>query len=77
MFQAPFRRPRRFISATSLYERQRAGATRRPYHFGRRDGQPVGLWDAWADPVTGERFLTCAVPTTGPNDLMRVTMACR
>jgi putative SOS response-associated peptidase YedK len=72
MFREPFRKRRCLIPATGFYEWQRVGKAKRPYHFRRRDGQPLalaGLWDRWDGPDGA--LLTCTILTTDANDLLR------
>ena len=73
-FRAAFRARRCIVPATGFYEWQRRGSgPKQPYLIRRRDGAPIGfagLWEAWADPETGEEITTCTIVTCEPNALM-------
>lgn len=48
------------------------GRLKQPYYFSLRSGEPLamgGLWESWRAP-DGQILRTCAVITTGPNEVM-------
>jgi putative SOS response-associated peptidase YedK len=72
-FRAAFRQRRCLVPATGLYEWQKQGKYKQPYHVRRKDGEPfafAGLWERWQEPG-GEPIDSCTILTTEANDLMR------
>jgi putative SOS response-associated peptidase YedK len=73
MFRSAFKRTRCLIPVSGYYEWQDTPGGKQPYHFTRRDGQPVtiaGLWDEWKDIATGEPTKSCTMIITAPNDFV-------
>lgn len=72
-FRAAFRQRRCIIPASGFYEWKRDGKTKIPHYIRFRSQEPMGfagLWETWSPPDGGEELRTCAVLTTGPNELM-------
>lgn len=72
-FRESFKRRRCIIPADGFYEWKKEGAAKRPFYFRMKDERLfgfAGLWDEWRDPQ-GERVETCAILTTGANELLR------
>jgi putative SOS response-associated peptidase YedK len=72
-FRSAFRRRRCLVIADGFYEWKRAVKPSQPYYFSMKDGHPfgiAGLWEQWKDP-SGKLVESCAMITTGPNNLMR------
>jgi len=80
-FRAAVARRRCIIPANAFYEWQRRvgrdgkQAGKLPYAIRRRDGRPMafaGLWEIWwdKDVPDAEAVRTCAIVTTGANELM-------
>jgi putative SOS response-associated peptidase YedK len=78
-FRSALARRRCLIPADAFYEWQRRTspdgrpAGRLPYAVRRRDGQPMafaGLWEVWRSGSEADLLRTCAIVTTGANDLM-------
>ncbi|HET6873920.1 MAG TPA: SOS response-associated peptidase [Acidimicrobiales bacterium] len=80
-YRAAIARRRCLIPADEFYEWQRRTASdgrpagKLPYAFRRRDGAPMalaGIWEVWRDPSDpdAELLRTCAIITTGANELM-------
>jgi len=72
-FRAAIRHRRCLVVADGFYEWQHTGRTKQPYFIRLSDDRPfafAGVWEAWegAYPTTLE---TCAILTTGPNELIR------
>lgn len=73
MFRAAFREGRSIVPADGFYEWRREGTHKTPYFIRRRDGKPLllaGIYDRWHAAPEPNHF-TCAIITTGANDLMR------
>ncbi len=71
-FRDAFQRRRCLIPADGFYEWKTVDKGKQPYYFSLRSGEPMalgGLWEAWRAP-DGSVLRTCAIVTTGPNDLM-------
>jgi putative SOS response-associated peptidase YedK len=71
-FRSAFRQRRCLIPASGFYEWQQAGRRKQPYFIRPRDGRLfalAGLWERWQGP--DGTVETCAVLTTGANELMR------
>lgn len=71
-FRAALRRRRCLIAADGFYEWQRRGEQKTPMYIHLKSGQPfafAGLYETWTSPE-GERIESCAIITTGPNELM-------
>jgi putative SOS response-associated peptidase YedK len=71
-FRAALRRRRCLIPASGFYEWAQAGKQKQPYLFALRDRRPfafAGLWERWDK--GGEEVLSCAILTTGANDVLR------
>jgi len=72
-FRDSFRQRRCLIPADGFYEWQKAGKTRRPFHFGMKDESLfafAGIWDRWKSPE-GKLLESCSILTTTPNDLVK------
>ena len=72
-FRSAFKRRRCLIIADGFYEWKRSVKPSLPFYFSMKDGNPfaiAGLWEQWKDP-SGKVVETCAMITTGPNNLMR------
>jgi putative SOS response-associated peptidase YedK len=72
-FRDSFRKRRCLIPANGFYEWQKQGSKKQPYFIGLKDGRPfafAGLWERWQS-AEGPLLETCAILTTGANDLMR------
>ena len=79
-FRSAFATRRAVIPLDAFYEWQPRPvpgvkkAPRQPWAIRRRDGSPMaaaGLWEAWRDKSNPNGwFLSCAIVTTGPNELM-------
>jgi putative SOS response-associated peptidase YedK len=70
-FRAAFRRRRCLVPADGFYEWRKEGGKRQPVYVRRKDGRPfafAGLWERWER--EGEVIESCAIITTGANDLM-------
>lgn len=62
------------ILADAFYIWQRFGADKYPFRFQLRDRQVfamAGLWSAWIDPETKERYESFCIVTTSANPLVR------
>ena len=72
-FRSAFRHRRCLIIADGFYEWKRSVKPAQPYYFSMKDGNPfaiAGLWEHWKD-ASGKVVETCAMITTGPNNMMR------
>jgi putative SOS response-associated peptidase YedK len=73
-FRAAFKKRRCLVAASGWYVWQATnGKQKQPYHFHMRDGKPcafAGLWERWHG-TDGEPVETCAILTTGANELVR------
>lgn len=71
-FRSAFKRQRCLVVADGFYEwRKAADGTKQPFLIHLRDSRPfgiAGLWEHWEK--GGEPFDSCALLTTGPNELM-------
>ena len=75
MFRRAFRAQRCLIPATGFYEWRATPESKRkaPYLFTVEDTEIfafAGLWETWTDRASGEELRTCAIITTGPNELV-------
>lgn len=69
-FKNALARKRCLIPTDGFYEWDKAGGTKQPIHFRRRDGGLLafaGLWDEWTGP-DGVPLRTCTIITTTPNE---------
>ena len=69
MFRRAFLRSRGLVLADGFYEWQRSGAAKQPHWICRRDRGPLAFAAIWSLQV-GSGLQSCAVLTTGPNQLM-------
>jgi putative SOS response-associated peptidase YedK len=72
-FRSAFKARRCIIPASGFFEWKREGKQKQPFYIHSRDDgifSFAGLWETWQDPE-GEVIETCAVITTGANELMR------
>ena len=72
-FRDSFRQRRCLIPADGFYEWKKSGKTKRPFHFGMKDGSLfafAGIWDCWKSPE-GKLLESCSILTTAPNDLIK------
>lgn len=70
-FSESFLHRRCLIPADGFYEWKRTGRARQAFFFQMNDEAPfafAGLWDAWKR--NGETIKSCAIVTTGANDLL-------
>jgi putative SOS response-associated peptidase YedK len=70
-FRGALRRRRCLVPADGFYEWRKEGSKKQPVYVRRKDGQPfafAGLWERWER--EGEVIESCAIITTGANDLM-------
>jgi putative SOS response-associated peptidase YedK len=71
-FRAALTRCRCLLPADGFYEWDKAGGTRQPLHFRRRDGALfgfAGLWEEWQSP-DGSPLRTCTIITTEANGVV-------
>jgi putative SOS response-associated peptidase YedK len=71
-FREAFRRRRCLIPADGFYEWKRSGKTKRPFHFGLKDGSLfafAGIWDRWQTPEQ-TTLESCSILTTSANALV-------
>ncbi len=72
-FRDSLREKRCVIPADGFYEWQRREKGKLPHYVYRSDGDPLalaGLWASWKDPETEERYRTCTIITTKPNEVV-------
>ena len=72
-FKAAFNLRRCLIPASGFYEWDKLGSSRQPYYVSRSDGRPLalaGLWEAWADRLSGELLESCTILTTSANQTL-------
>ncbi len=72
-FRDSFRQRRCLIPANGFYDWKKSGKTKRPFHFGMKDGSLfafAGICDCWKSPE-GKLLESCSILTTTPNDLMK------
>ena len=69
MFRRAFARSRGLVLADGFYEWQRRDGAKQPYWISRRDGRPFAFAAIWSL-QQGAGLYSCAVLTTGPNELM-------
>ena len=72
-FKESFERRRCLIPADGFYEWKRGVRSKQPFHFGMKDDLLfafAGIWDRWR-PAQGPMLESCAILTTGPNELLR------
>lgn len=72
-FKESFERRRCLIPADGFYEWKRSGKSKQPFHFVMKDNSLfafAGIWDCWKSPQ-GQFVESCAILTTGPNELLR------
>ena len=70
-FSESFLQRRCLIPADGFYEWKRTGRARQAFFFQLKDEAPfafAGVWDAWKR--NGEAIKSCAIVTTGANDLL-------
>ena len=68
-FKNALTRRRCLLPADGFYEWDKAGGTKQPFHFRRRDGALfgfAGLWEEWQSP-DGSPLRTCTIITTAAN----------
>ena len=73
-FRAAFRKRRCLVPADGFFEWQKTGDGKQPWYIRDAGGQPMalaGLWELWDPPEGGEPLASCAIITTGANELMR------
>jgi len=71
-FRDAFRRRRCLIPADGFYEWKTEGRQKQPWYFSLKSGKHLamgGVWESWRAP-DGQILRTCAVITTGPNEVM-------
>lgn len=73
-FRTAFRKRRCLIVADGFYEWQKTGTAKVPVYIHLHSKKPfgfAGVYEHWISPE-GTAIGTCAIITTGPNDLMRL-----
>jgi putative SOS response-associated peptidase YedK len=71
-FRAALTRRRCLLPVDGFYEWNKAGGTRQPLHFRRKDGELfgfAGLWEEWQSP-DGSPLRTCTIITTEANGVV-------
>jgi Uncharacterized conserved protein len=72
-FKRAFKKRRCLIVADGFYEWQKVGETKRPIYIRLKSGKPfgfAGIYETW-ESEQGEQIITCAIITTGANELMK------
>lgn len=75
-FRQSFERRRCLVPADGFYEWQRSRDRKvpsTPYRFALKNGEPfyfAGIWDSWQRDETVPAYLSCAILTTRPNELL-------
>lgn len=69
MFRRAFSRSRGLVLADGFYEWSRRGAEKQAYWIRRRDERPIAFAAIWSE-QSGSGLASCAVITTGPNEMM-------
>jgi putative SOS response-associated peptidase YedK len=72
-FRNAFKARRCLIPASGFYEWKKEGRIKIPYYVRLLTGRPftfAGIHETWASPG-GEEVATCAIITTGPNEIMK------
>lgn len=72
-FRNAFRSRRCLIPASGFYEWKKEGRIKIPYYVRLLSGRPfafAGIHETWVSPG-GEEVATCAIITTGPNEVMK------
>jgi putative SOS response-associated peptidase YedK len=72
-FRAAIRRRRCLVPANGFYEWKRTNGRKQPYFIGMRERKIFGfggIWESW-EGAGEETVLSCALLTTGPNELLR------
>lgn len=73
-FQGLFRNKRCLIVADGFYEWKKSESGKIPFYITMKDKETfafAGLWNSWIN-VAGEEILSCAIITTGANELVSV-----
>ena len=72
-FRNAFKARRCLIPASGFYEWKKEGRIKIPYYIRLLSGQPftfAGIHETWVSPG-GDEVATCAIITTGPNEVMK------
>lgn len=72
-FRDAFKKRRCLVVADGFYEWRRTGTEKVPMYIRLKSGRPfafAGIYETWYSPE-GNKLSTCAIITTGPNDLMK------
>ena len=72
-FKDAFRSRRCLIPASGFYEWKQEGRIKVPHFIRLASGRPLtfaGIHESWTSPA-GKEVITCAIITTGPNDVMK------
>src|SRR5689334_8781536 len=70
-FRTAFKRRPCLIPADGFFEWRKQGREKQPFYFRMKDGEAfafAGIWEEWKS--EGEKIPTCAIITTGPNEIM-------